>query len=304
MKIPITLLKLLVTLSILLFLLSKLDLNKIFELINKVEIIFLLFSLLLLLVQVVLSSFRWHLLLTRINVSIDFLSTMKLLWIGLFFNQTLPTGIGGDVVRAYLLKKKGIGKTDAISGVIWDRVTGMIGLIILIFFGSLFTMQLDNSIFIELGLASSFLLLFIIFSALYIGRIPIFNKSSLVQNNKKYIEHGRALCLSKGSFIKIIGLSIVIQFFSVLSVLFIGLSMGLSISVIGMLVIVPLSILTMALPISFAGWGVREGVMVAGLSSLGVGSEVSFSISIVYGFGLLLVSLLGGVLWFLGDRSV
>ena len=73
--------------------------------------------------------------------------------------------------------------------------------------------------------------------------------------------------------------------------------MGLNISLFGMLLVVPITNLLMALPISIAGWGVREGVMIAGLGYLNVSAEAAFALSILYGLLMLVVSLPGLVDW-------
>ena len=289
--------KLLITLSILTVLLYQLDTNVILDLISEANLLLLFISFVVLVVQIILSSFRWRILLVKISIHIDFLSTLKLMWTGLFFSQILPTGIGGDAARVYLLKKKGVNLKTAISGVAWDRITAMVGLIILIIFGSLFTLQQDNNLLAKSGLISSSLLCFVLLCILYVDHLPILGKSKFIQNYNKYIEHGRLLCLSKEVAPKIIGLSIIIQILSVFSVILIGAALGVSLSVIGILIVVPLSVLTMALPISFAGWGVREGAMIAGLSLLGINPEIAFSIAISFGFGLALASLIGGVFW-------
>jgi uncharacterized protein (TIRG00374 family) len=300
----LTAFKLLITFSVLTILLYQLDLNIMFELIRGSDLFLLSISFIVLVVQIILSSFRWRLLLAKINIPIDFLSTLKLMWIGLFFNQILPTGIGGDAVRVYLLKKRCLNLMNAISGVAWDRITGMIGLIILIIFGSLTALQQNNNLLAKSGLIFVSLLCFVILCALYVDRMPILGKNKFIQNYRKHIEHGRLLCLSKEVAPKIIGLSIIIQIFSVLSVFLIGSALGISLSIIGILIVVPLSILTMALPISFAGWGVREGAMITGFSLLGVSSEIAFSISILYGFGLALTSLIGGIFWLLENDNL
>jgi uncharacterized membrane protein YbhN (UPF0104 family) len=61
------------------------------------------------------------------------------------------------------------------------------------------------------------------------------------------------------------------------------------------------------MPISFAGWGVREGGMVAGLGLFGIAPDLAASASVAFGLSLILSSLPGGVLllartW--GRRSV
>jgi len=53
----------------------------------------------------------------------------------------------------------------------------------------------------------------------------------------------------------------------------------------------------MVVPISIAGWGVREGIMVVGFGYLGVASEASLALSILYGLSILVVALPGGIIW-------
>jgi len=52
------------------------------------------------------------------------------------------------------------------------------------------------------------------------------------------------------------------------------------------------------MPISFAGWGVREGAMAAAFAVVGVPADQSILVSVAFGMVLLLVSLPGSVLLF------
>jgi uncharacterized membrane protein YbhN (UPF0104 family) len=58
------------------------------------------------------------------------------------------------------------------------------------------------------------------------------------------------------------------------------------------------------LPISIAGWGIREGAMVAALSVIKIPSHQSLALSICFGLCLVFVSLPGGVIWFLSRNKV
>src|SRR5207237_3398719 len=55
-----------------------------------------------------------------------------LFFIGMFYNQFLPGGTGGDVVKTYLLWKETPGnKPGALLAVLFDRMIGLIALIII-----------------------------------------------------------------------------------------------------------------------------------------------------------------------------
>jgi hypothetical protein len=59
-----------------------------------------------------------------------------------------------------------------------------------------------------------------------------------------------------------------------------------------------------AAPISIAGWGVREGIMVVGLGYLGVIPEQALVLSILYGVLMLASSLPGLIIWYISDYSI
>ena len=78
-----------------------------------------------------------------------------------------------------------------------------------------------------------------------------------------------------------------------------GLSIDVEIS--ALLVLVPPVILVSLLPISFAGWGIREGAMIAMLGTVDVAPENALALSVAFGFLMLILSLPGALVWFLSD---
>ncbi|MFW6307038.1 MAG: lysylphosphatidylglycerol synthase domain-containing protein, partial [Campylobacterales bacterium] len=68
------------------------------------------------------------------------------------------------------------------------------------------------------------------------------------------------------------------------------------------LMLVPIVILLMAIPISLAGWGIREGAMVGLFSLAGVSKELILSVSIIYGF-VVIVTILPGFYYWLSDKK-
>ena len=65
----------------------------------------------------------------------------------------------------------------------------------------------------------------------------------------------------------------------------------------GIVLIIPLVMLLMIIPVSIAGWGVRDGAMVVGMGYLVVAPEQAFTLSIIYGIMLLAIALPGGLVW-------
>jgi uncharacterized membrane protein YbhN (UPF0104 family) len=83
---------------------------------------------------------------------------------------------------------------------------------------------------------------------------------------------------------------------------FMAIGMQLELKIIGLLVIVPVVTLLMVLPISIAGWGIREGAMIIGLGFIGVESENAFALSLLFGFLTLLIAIPGGAIWIVSSK--
>ena len=107
---------------------------------------------------------RWHILLKvqRIHLSIPRVSGLFL--IGMFYNQFLPGGTGGDIVKSYLLLKETPGKaTGALLAVVFDRLVGLVALITIT--GSLDRPALQVADAVDRDAASCLVLLAVLGSA-------------------------------------------------------------------------------------------------------------------------------------------
>ncbi|MGK5092139.1 lysylphosphatidylglycerol synthase transmembrane domain-containing protein [Deltaproteobacteria bacterium TL4] len=89
----------------------------------------------LLMVVIPLAALRWWLLLRAVGLHVPFSRAFLLTWIGNFFNTTLPGAISGDVVKGYYIIKAQAseGKTKAFTTLLIDRFVGLFGLIVMAF---------------------------------------------------------------------------------------------------------------------------------------------------------------------------
>ncbi|HEX8076715.1 MAG TPA: lysylphosphatidylglycerol synthase transmembrane domain-containing protein, partial [Chthoniobacterales bacterium] len=84
------------------------------------------------LVVEVAAMVRWQILLRVQGISLSTARTAALFLIGMFYNQFLPGGTGGDIVKTYLLwKETPTKKPGALLAVLFDRMIGLIALIII-----------------------------------------------------------------------------------------------------------------------------------------------------------------------------
>ena len=107
------------------------DFDSTLILLKKMNLIFFLMALVVMAIGIFITNLRWQVILNHLGVSIKFFMLLKYLLIGFFFNQTLPSSIGGDAFRGYYLHKTGNNIKNSTLGVLIDRLFGFIGLFVL-----------------------------------------------------------------------------------------------------------------------------------------------------------------------------
>jgi uncharacterized protein (TIRG00374 family) len=75
------------------------------------------------------SCMKWGLFLRERGVVVGFHRLFRLYLVGSFFNNFLPSMVGGDLVRAYVLGKQIESHTHSLASVFLERFTGMIALV-------------------------------------------------------------------------------------------------------------------------------------------------------------------------------
>jgi len=293
------LLKVIVSLGLITLLVNQVDFNKIVNILKNVDITMIIYALILLIIQVFIATTRWQYVLRCQKIMLGYKNTLQILWSGLFFNQAMPSSVGGDVIRGYYLKKQGMTLGRATLGVLMDRLFGMVGLVFLVLASLPLLFELvDDSIarsgvlFIALGI--SLALLFIFFTDKLPGN---FSHLKVIRGFYSLSQVGRRCIVDHYNGLIILVISILIHLISVISVMIMAAGLGINVEWSGFLLIIPLVTLMMVVPISIAGWGVREGVMVVGFGYLGVAPEAALALSILYGLLMLVVALPGGVVW-------
>jgi glycosyltransferase 2 family protein len=79
----------------------------------------------LLAAALVIGALRWHLLLEAARVPSAWLATLRAYGIGVFSNNFLPTAVGGDAARAWIVGRSGPALVRALSSVAVDRGTNI-----------------------------------------------------------------------------------------------------------------------------------------------------------------------------------
>ena len=292
-------LKLIISLGLILFLLNQVDLADTIRLLQGADLIFIIMALVVLAAQGFIATARWWLILKHQKVDMRYKDTLQILWAGLFFSQSMPSSIGGDIVRGYYLKSRGMTISRATLRVLLDRLFGMAGLVVLVLFSLMLFVQLVNDPIARGGMfliagGGSFCILVLFFSDHLPGN---FSHLRVIKGFYSLSKEGRSCITNRHNGLTILFYSILVHLFSIIAVILIVEGLGINLSWSGIMLIIPFITLLMVIPISIAGWGVREGGMIVGLGYLGVVPEEALVLSILYGFSTLLIALPGGIGW-------
>jgi len=236
---------------------------------------------------------RWFLIMKKIGFTNPFSFYLKSYFKGSFFNQGLPTSIGGDGLRVLDCTRNGQRTEDAFYGVFIDRIIGLAGLLLLNIVALLCNRTILPQKITALLLGILFLLLIGIASLFFIRNIAFFSNGRFVSHLGRLSNRYYQVYSSPLSAVIQIGLSVVTHLLAMAAFFILGRAMGLDYPLSVYLVLVPPVVLLIILPISLAGWGIREGALVGFFLLIGAEKAKVVSFSLLYGVTALTASLPG-----------
>lgn len=288
--------KLGVSLLLLVWLAWYLDLRAVLHRLEKVQIYWVLAAWLCLFTGQVLSAIRWAWLAQGLGMNVRILRKLQLYFLGMFLSLFLPSIIGGDVARGYLLAKgrKGQG-WQAAASVLLERINGVYGLSIIV-----------TVCMLILSLPGSWWAIWL--TAVGVLWLALFSYGFWSTYLPHALSAWKALPLTTPGFLitwwRSLPVSIVFQILVVQAHVFLGLGVGLELSWAAYGFIVCLVALASAIPVSFNGFGIREGGYVGLAAYFGGSSEAAAAMAALWVVVLALAALPGGVvLWRLGGAK-
>ncbi|HLI10253.1 MAG TPA: lysylphosphatidylglycerol synthase transmembrane domain-containing protein [Alphaproteobacteria bacterium] len=253
------------------------------------------------------SAQRWSKVLEAMGKRLPFRKTFPLVLIGLFFNLTLPSSVGGDAVRMWKAHRAGLDGATAIVSVMIDRLVALVALFLLVAAAMPIMFAIVEDQRARTGVI---LLLALGFVGLPVGmmldRLPAaLQRFKLVRGLTHLSASLRHILITPRWAVPTLLLSLVNQGGNILVVYILAIGLGIGVDWRACLLIVPLTLLVSVLPISIAGWGVREGAFVAGFGMVGVASQQALALSVLFGLLGIIISLPGGIVWLaMGDRRI
>lgn len=250
----------------------------------------------------VLGGLRWWVVLRAIGQPARLGTLVSTFWTGMVLNQILPSP-AGDTMRVWLAVRSGCRLLAAVNSIVLDRVFMLAALLVImmatqpllagfvpmappIWFSTLLTAGCFGGIGV-LAFADRFSRL--------VRWKPLGWIRLLSSDTRRIVASGwvvpmAVLCVFGNlNFIVAGGL--------------LGAALGLHLDGAAYLAVIPLVVVVTIIPISIAGWGLREGLLVSMLSKAGVQPNVALAFSLMFGLLSAACTLPGLVLWWLrSDR--
>lgn len=308
------LLKIAVSVGLLALLFSRVDFAELWSHARRASPAWIAAALGLYLVLVAGSAWRWGVLLEAAGVAVPLPKLFRSFLVAVFFNNFLPSNIGGDVVRIADTARPAGSKTVATLIVLGDRAIGLLALLLVAALGASLADDLPGT-----GVVGPSMLWTAFVGALGVALALVFHPSLLLgllkpvkRVHPEWIGERLTrldallaqLRLSPGALATCLTGALAIQLLLVAFYLAIARAIGVPVAYWQMALIVPLTFLMQMLPVSLNGFGVREASFAYYFTRIGLTIEQALLVSFL-GAALMLVFSLSGAAAYVGrSRTV
>jgi uncharacterized protein (TIRG00374 family) len=269
-------------------------------------------------------ALRWRILLKAQGIySVSPGSAVRLHYLGLFYNNIMPSSIGGDLLKAWYATKHTEKRVEAFLSVFVDRAIGLSGMLLMALFAYVFLMEpgtlIDNSdekagfvqslsghgrilgwLGVGIIVALAVLLIFPpVRQRLVLGGAWVVEHlSSVIHKTSKALV---LYCKRPIALVNAIVLTILMQSATILGFWFLGKDLQIHCALRFYFIVFPVSWIVGALPISIGGVGILEGgIRVLFTHLAGIRVEPAVALAICQRFIWMLASIPGGIIHLLG----
>ncbi len=268
--------------------------DKLLLMLRGANYLYLFLSLLCGIVLTTISSWKWQVLLRSKGIKIPLFRLVSFYFIGRFYNLFLPTSMGGDVVRVITVATHSGARDEAVASVFVERLTGMITLLVVACFATVFGFRnydlpvLTASLFFVAVLI--FMILWLVFDSRLLAKITELSGNKFTQLTKilrKVIRLQGVIREYKDNpivLIKVFCISCLFYFTAVINVWVSSRVFVNDVSFSSMLLAVPAIMLVMNLPVSIGGLGLMEAAYALLFPLFGYTSALALSTALLMRF--------------------
>ncbi len=262
------------------------------------------------LLAILIMALRWQKLLAGYRLTVRLGRLIGFYLIGLFFNNFLPTSIGGDVIRVYKVVDETGDRTSGFASVIIERIMGIAATLLIAIVSLFFISQQFHS---KKLMAASILLFFSIFAAfafIIVERpfkllLRLFDKLtffSIGEKINKLLEAIHYFSEKRRILLYVFLYSLASQGTIIIMNFFLALAFNIKIDFMFLSMVIPVTFVLTILP-SINGVGIRDLGFVSLLARVGVGSAAALSLSFMNLVVPMVISVAGAVLFVVQKRN-
>lgn len=239
----------------------------------------------LLSVQTVLSAQRWRITAAQLGLEIPAFLALKEYYLAQVVNQSLPGGVLGDAGRAVRSRAQA-GLAVAAQAVVFERVAGQLGLLAVLLIGTGLGLLMPAALAWPDWLAQAVVVV-VALAAVGAGI------AALMPATGRFAQRFILAVWAPRVRVRQITLSLTTALCNVAAFACCAMALGVAMPAVAVAALVPLILFAMVLPLSVAGWGLREGAAALLFPVMGATAEAGLATSIAFGLVFLITTLPG-----------
>ncbi|HED11654.1 MAG TPA: flippase-like domain-containing protein [Caldithrix abyssi] len=268
------------------------------------RLVYLFYALIAGFVSVGFLAWRWQIVLQAFHLEYGLSRLYGIYLIGMFFNNFLPTSIGGDIVRIYRVADESDDRTLAFSSVIIERLLGIAATLFLSILALFYVSRFYRDSRLMIMTIVLFVAIIIFFVLMFRDRpfkflLRLFDRFTLLRIGERFNKMIGAIHMLKdqrGVLLSVFVLSVLSQASIVLMNWALVWAFQLKVGLVYLFLVVPVTFLLTMLP-SINGVGFRDGGYIFFLSKVGVANAGAISLSFMNVIIPMFISIFGGFLF-------
>lgn len=299
MKLGNLIFRILVAVLLVWFLVDAVEFELLDDRLREVNALYLVLGTAVLVLVTLIGGLRWTLVIQAMGGAFELRRQLSMFWIGTAFGQVLPALVGGDAVRMWLAWRSGYGTRLSINSVIIERILLMAVLVFLVLAVSPFWASRIGEVIPPSApwIAAALAIVMLVGLGCMESILRRFEGRVWLRTLLSVSTDLHCVYRSRWTLAHIALNALANHLAIVLAAFLFSVALGLRVGFVDCLLFIPPVVLISTLPISFAGWGVREGAIVALFGAISGDPTTALLVSILLGLSSALVSLPGLVLW-------
>jgi uncharacterized protein (TIRG00374 family) len=304
-KVALIAIKVILSLALFAYVVAKVSPGDIWATIRHANANLMLAAAILFFISSLVGSWLWARLLRAQGVPIPYTKAASYYFVGLFFNNLLPSNIGGDIARISDASKHAHHVSPVFSATLMDRLLGVLAIALVAVLASFAALDRFHLYAIYTAIVIAFLFALGLFLSIFNRTVlkafewpfRILGARSIERAIMRLMDDLHGYKDQTGVLLRAFAASLAVQISRILVHYIVGLALGVRAAAGLYFLVVPVLAALVSLPISLNGLGIREGAGVVLFQMAGLTREQAFTVPFLTYLVSVLISLLGGLIF-------